>query len=121
MAPCLSPVLYERIKGAAFYAVGEVLDGGADNFVASADCEGLTALLARSHVSSGIRVGKNACMSKAQAWNSQRREVSSKLPDSSSMAFSPEISMGNIANSSNNEHTMHSPCHDPGTPSPSAE
>jgi hypothetical protein len=41
MAPCLSPVFDERFESAALYAVGEVLDGGADDLVAAAYCEGL--------------------------------------------------------------------------------
>lgn len=41
MAPCLAPVLDEGLERAAFYAVGEMLDGSADDFVAAADCEGL--------------------------------------------------------------------------------
>jgi len=41
VAPCLAPVLDEGGEGAAFDAVGEVGDGGADDFVAAADCEGL--------------------------------------------------------------------------------
>lgn len=41
MAPCLAPVLDEGIERAAFYAGGEVFDGGADDFVAAADGEGL--------------------------------------------------------------------------------
>ena len=41
MAPCLAPVGDERVQGAALDAVGEVGDGGADDFVAAADCEGL--------------------------------------------------------------------------------
>jgi hypothetical protein len=45
MAPCLAPVLDEGFEGAAFYAVGEVLDGGADDFVAAPDCEGLVLAL----------------------------------------------------------------------------
>lgn len=41
MAPCLAPVFDERGERAAFYAVCEVDYGGADDFVAAADCEGL--------------------------------------------------------------------------------
>ena len=41
VAPCLAPVFDERVEGAAFYAVGEVDDGGAHDFVAAAYCEGL--------------------------------------------------------------------------------
>jgi hypothetical protein len=41
VAPCLAPVGDEGVEGAAFDAVGEVGDGGADDFVAAADCEGL--------------------------------------------------------------------------------
>lgn len=41
VAPCLSPVLDEGLESAALYAVGEVLDGGADDLVAAAYCEGL--------------------------------------------------------------------------------
>lgn len=36
MAPCLAPVPDEGVEGAAFDAVGEVGDGGADDFVAAA-------------------------------------------------------------------------------------
>jgi hypothetical protein len=41
VAPCLAPVGDERVECAAFDAVGEVRDGGADDFIAAADCEGL--------------------------------------------------------------------------------
>lgn len=41
VAPRLAPVFDEGFEGAAFDAVGEVGDGGADDFVAAADCEGL--------------------------------------------------------------------------------
>lgn len=41
VAPGLAPVGDERVEGAAFDAVREVGDGGADDFVAAADCEGL--------------------------------------------------------------------------------
>lgn len=41
MAPCLAPVRDERFECAALDAVGEVRDGGADDLVAAADCEGL--------------------------------------------------------------------------------
>jgi hypothetical protein len=45
MAPCLAPVLDERLEGAALDAVGEVGNSGADNFVAATDCEGLDVLV----------------------------------------------------------------------------
>jgi hypothetical protein len=41
VAPCLAPVFDEGFEGAAFDAVGEVGDCGADDFVTAADCEGL--------------------------------------------------------------------------------
>ena len=41
MAPCLAPVCDEGVESAAFDAVCEVRDGGADDFVAAAYCEGL--------------------------------------------------------------------------------
>ena len=41
MAPCLAPVLDEGFEGSALDAVCELCDGGADDFVATADCEGL--------------------------------------------------------------------------------
>ncbi len=39
MAPCLAPVLDEGFEGAAFDAVGKVGNGGAYDFVATADGE----------------------------------------------------------------------------------
>jgi hypothetical protein len=41
VAPCLAPVGDEGGEGAAFDAVGDVVDGFADDVVAAADCEGL--------------------------------------------------------------------------------
>jgi hypothetical protein len=41
VSPCLAPVGDERVERAALDAVGEVCDGGANDFVAAADCEGL--------------------------------------------------------------------------------
>jgi hypothetical protein len=41
VAPCLAPVCDQRGESAAFDPVGQVGDGGADYFVATAYCEGL--------------------------------------------------------------------------------
>ena len=45
MAPGLAPVLDERGEGAALDAVGDVVDGGADDVVTTADSEGLSDML----------------------------------------------------------------------------
>lgn len=45
VAPCFGPVLYERFKSVAFDAVCEMGDSYADNFVTTADCEGLVEVL----------------------------------------------------------------------------
>ena len=52
MAPCFAPVFDEGFEGPAFDAFREVRDGGADDFVAASDCEGLGVLDASFNVDS---------------------------------------------------------------------
>lgn len=58
VAPCLAPVGDERVERAALDAIGEVRDGGADDFVAAADCEGLDDRSVLLHVSGDLVAGR---------------------------------------------------------------
>jgi hypothetical protein len=76
MAPCLAPVLDEGFEGAAFYAVGEVLDGGADDFVAAPDCEGLSLRVSNRTAEPKARTSKEEGEQRATHMESHNRDLS---------------------------------------------